>query len=268
MTLAVSKQLLPIYNKPMIYYPLSTLMLAGIREILLISTPHDLPLFEKLLGDGRKWGLSISYASQRHPGGIAQAFTIGAGFINGGRSTLILGDNIFFGHRLADLLKKAALRESGATVFACSVADPERYGVVAFDQMGRATSIDEKPTSPESSFAVTGLYFYDAKVVDLVGQLRPSARGELEITDLNRIYLESGQLTVEQFGREFTWLDAGTPDSWREATDLVSVIERRQGFLIACPEEIAFRLGYIDRGQLELLGARPDRGCDEAFIAG
>ena len=254
MTLAVSKQLLPVYDKPMIYYPLSTLMLAGIRDILIITTPHDLPLFQALLGDGNKWGLQLSYAVQPKPEGLAQAFIIGAKFIQGGPSALILGDNIFFGHGLPVLLTDAAARREGATVFAYHVADPQRYGVVAFDEAGRATSIEEKPSPPKSNFAVTGLYFYDHQVADLAASIRPSARGELEITDLNQLYLRRGQLTVVRMGRGFTWLDTGTPDSLLTAADFVATLERRQGFRIACPEEVAFNQGFIDRTQLERLG--------------
>lgn len=238
----------------MIYYPLSTLMMAGIRDILIISTPQDLPRFQALLGTGEQWGIIFSYAAQPKPEGLAQAFIIGAKFIDGGPSALVLGDNVFFGHGLPTLLSKATLRTSGATVFAYRVADPERYGVVGFDQTGRATSIEEKPKVPKSDFAVTGLYFYDRQVVDIAANLRPSSRGELEITDVNQAYLEQGQLAVEQMGRGFAWLDTGTPDSLVAASNFVATLEKRQGLRISCPEEIAFNQGFIDRNQLRKIG--------------
>ena len=249
-TRAVSKQLLPVYDKPMIYYPLSTLMLAGIREVLVISTPHDLPRFRELLGDGQRWGLHLSYAEQPSPDGLAQAFHIGRDFLAGGPACLVLGDNLFYGHGLPDLLRRAAARTSGATVFGYRVHDPERYGVVAFDEAGRAVSIEEKPERPRSRYAVTGLYFYDDRVCDLAADLRPSARGELEITDLNRRYLETGDLSVELMGRGFAWLDTGTHDSLLQAGTFIQTIEARTGLKVACPEEIAFEQGWIDARQL------------------
>jgi glucose-1-phosphate thymidylyltransferase len=266
MTLVTSKQLLPVYDKPMIYYPLTTLMLAGIRDILIISTPQDLPLFEALLGDGNRWGISLSYAVQPKPEGLAQAFVIGGQFVQGGPSALILGDNIFFGHGLPILLANAVKRTEGATIFAYHVADPERYGVVGFDGNGIATSIEEKPPKPKSNFAVTGLYFYDQQVSDIASNIRPSARGELEITDVNRVYLERGQLAVELMGRGFAWLDTGTPDSLMEAADFVATLERRQGFRISCPEEIAFSQGFIDRDQLERLGVALGKSAYARYI--
>ena len=257
MTLSVSKQLLPVFDKPMIYYPLTTLMLAGITEILIISTPQDLPRFEALLGDGTRWGLKLSYAAQPSPDGLAQALIIGEDFIAGEPSALILGDNLFYGHALSELMKSVrehALADRGASVFAYHVANPEHYGVVEFDAARRAISIEEKPQLPKSKWAVTGLYFYDGRASRLARSLKPSARGELEITDLNRIYLEEGTLEVALMGRGYAWLDTGTPEALLQAAEFVRTLEQRQGFKIACPEEIAFRLGYIDADALRRLG--------------
>ncbi|WP_296175482.1 glucose-1-phosphate thymidylyltransferase RfbA [uncultured Brevundimonas sp.] len=253
LTVAVSKQLMPVYDKPLIYYPLTTLMLAGIRDILMITTPHDRAAFEALLGDGGQWGVSITYAEQPRPEGVAQAYVVGADFVAGGASALILGDNIFYGHGMTDLFSAAFARPSGATVFAYHVKDPGRYGVVEFGAEGGVLSLEEKPIRPRSNWAVTGLYVYDAQVVDIAADLRPSARGELEITDVNRTYFEQGLLAVERMGRGYAWLDTGTPESLIDAGQFVRTLEQRQAVKIACPEEIAWRMGFIDRCQLEKL---------------
>ncbi len=254
-TLAISKQLLPVYDKPMVYYPLSTLMLAGIREVLIISTPQDTPRFQALLGDGSRWGMSLSYCVQPSPDGLAQAFILGKSFVGSAPSALVLGDNIYYGHDFASLLGRAHQRNSGATVFAYHVNDPERYGVVEFDAYKRAVSIEEKPKAPKSNYAVTGLYFYDEQVCEIAASIKPSARGELEITTVNERYLSQGQLDVEIMGRGYAWLDTGTHDSLMEAGQFIATLEKRQGLKVACPEEIAYRAGWIDAAQMEALAA-------------
>ena len=265
-TRAFSKQLLPVFDKPMIYYPLTTLMLAGLREILVISTPRDAPLFEDMLGDGRQWGISIRYAEQPSPDGLAQAFLIGADFLGDAPAALVLGDNIFYGHSFHEMLAAAHAREEGATIFAYHVHDPERYGIVEFDANGRVLSLEEKPSQPRSSFAVTGLYFYDRHVVEYAARLEPSARGEVEITDLNRCYLERGTLSVQRLGRGYAWLDTGTQESLLEASQFVQTIEHRQGLKIACPEEIAYRKRWIDARQMETLAETMEKSSYGRYL--
>ena len=267
-TLSISKQLLPVYDKPMVYYPLSTLMLAGIRDVLVISTPQDTPRFEALLGDGSRWGMNLSYCVQPSPDGLAQAFILGRDFVNGSSSALVLGDNIFYGHDFAALLRRANERRTGATVFAYHVTDPERYGVVAFDSRHRAVSIEEKPRVPKSNYAVTGLYFYDETVCDIAASIKPSARGELEITEVNARYLEQARLDVEIMGRGYAWLDTGTHDSLLEASQFIATLEKRQGLKVACPEEIAFRSGWIDAAHLEALAAPMSKNGYGAYLMG
>jgi glucose-1-phosphate thymidylyltransferase len=266
LTLATSKQLMPVYDKPMIYYPLSILMFAGIREILIISTPHDLPRFKELLGDGSQWGMSFSYAEQPSPGGLAQAYIIGADFVENSPSALILGDNVYYGHGLTELLAPGRIEPEGATIFAYYVNDPERYGIVEFDQNRRALSIEEKPKIPRSNWAVTGLYFYDAQVVDIAAHLKPSGRGELEITDVNRAYLERGQLHVKRMGRGFAWFDMGTHDSLLEAASFVQTLEKRQGLRIACPEEVAYQQGFITHDQFVALAKKFEKSTYGQYL--